>query len=70
MKKGEEEEFPSLPLTPSKPPIAQFSSDNLKSDEIVDKLAQLIKTRSDALEEIVSREIKYLKRNWAPSKDV
>lgn len=65
-----EEEFPPLPLTPSKPPIAkkltlsQFSEDNLKSDEIVAKLAHLINTRSDALEEMVKAtrgEIKDLK---------
>ncbi|XP_016343616.1 uncharacterized protein LOC107689943 [Sinocyclocheilus anshuiensis] len=65
-----EEEFPPLPLTPSKPPIAkkptlsQFSADNLRSDEIVAKLAHLINTRSDALEEMVKAtrgEIKDLK---------
>lgn len=54
-----EEEFPSLPVTLSKPPIvkkpmhSQFNSDNFKFHEIVDKLAQLIYTRFNALEEMV-----------------
>lgn len=68
---GSEEEFPSLPIvltTPSKPPIAKkpsLSQNSMdKSDEIVTKLANLINTRSDALEEMVNAtraEIKALK---------
>lgn len=44
------EEFPRLPLTPSKPSmtkkpaLSQFSADNLKTD--VTKLAHLINTRA------------------------
>lgn len=33
--------------------LSQFSAYNLKSDEIVAKLAHLINTRSDALEQMV-----------------
>lgn len=68
---GNEEEFPSLPIvptTPSKPPLAKkttlFQTSIDKSDEIVTKLANLINTRSDALEEMVNAtraEIKALK---------
>lgn len=65
-----EEEFPALPVTPSKPPVAKKptllhgSANCLNSDEIVNKLASLINTRCDALEEMVkltSSEIKDLK---------
>lgn len=66
----ENEEFPALPVTPSKPPVAKKptllhgSTNSLNSDEIVNKLASLINTRCDALEEMVkltSSEIKDLK---------
>jgi len=63
------DEFPPLAITPSKPPLAKKptlsqTGPDLKSDEIVAKLANLINTRSDALEEMVKAtrtEIKDLK---------
>ncbi|CAI5678548.1 unnamed protein product [Oreochromis niloticus] len=55
-----EEEFPPLPVTPSKPPVAKkptlstshSDGDSLKADA-VNTLINLINTRSDAIEEMV-----------------
>lgn len=66
---GNEEEFPPLPITPSKPPVAKKpslsnSKNSWNSDEIVNRLANLINTRCDALEEMAKStcaEIKDLK---------
>lgn len=55
LQEGYEEEFPPLPLTPSKPPIAKkptISSVHTDSDA-VRTLANLINTRSDAIEKMV-----------------
>lgn len=56
-----EEEFPPLPVTPSKPPLAKKpapgrfrSADNIfASDNTAQKLADLINSRSDALEKMI-----------------
>uniref|UniRef100_A0A3P9KP03 C2H2-type domain-containing protein n=1 Tax=Oryzias latipes TaxID=8090 RepID=A0A3P9KP03_ORYLA len=57
-----EEEFPSLPVTPSKPPLAKKPTLpwSMKSDEAVNMLADLINSRSDALEKMVETVQKLL----------
>ncbi|KAK7895939.1 hypothetical protein WMY93_021264 [Mugilogobius chulae] len=56
-----EDDFPSLPLTPSKPPLAKklattrvhSTSNTFVTDDTVQKLADLINSRSDALESMI-----------------
>ena len=63
-----EDEFPPLPATPSKPPIAKkpmlvHTDSALKSDDAVRSLSNLINSRSDAIEkmvETVCNEIKHM----------
>lgn len=67
----DEDEFPPYPVTPSKPPLAKkptftkIQTGNMSNpDEIITTLANLINTRSDALESMVQTacgEIKELK---------
>lgn len=53
-----EEEFPPLPVTPSKPPLAKkpvllHTNTALKSDEAIRTLADLMNSRRDAIEKMV-----------------
>ncbi|KAJ7998303.1 hypothetical protein DPEC_G00221300 [Dallia pectoralis] len=69
-----EEDFPSLPVTPSKPPIAKKptishvgSASALNSDDAVRTLVNLINSRSDKIEKMVDSvrgEIKVLNEKF------
>lgn len=51
---GDEEEFPSLPVTPTKPPLPRVDADNdFSSGNAAQTLANLINCRSDALQKMV-----------------
>lgn len=55
----DQQEFPELPITPSKPPLAKkptlqhWRKDNAIPDDSVRALAKLINSRSDALEKML-----------------
>lgn len=56
---GDDDEFPMLPITPSKPPLAKkpalahMRPDNIITDDAVRILSNLINSRSDALEKML-----------------
>lgn len=65
---ADEEDFPPLPVTPSKPPVAKKPSPNVSRatgnsnpDDAIAMLANLINTRSDALETKLANMLEEIK---------